>query len=157
MCMTFTLLTVYKVLLHATAMLSCQPAHLALSSSKLSSPASVAVTRLLSGCMNSSTAHVLYQQPTDCCRVCVDLCSLLAPGEGMLIGNFARAAFLVHSECTESRYINSRPFRVNAGPVSPSPAPPCIPPLHILLADSSPCHMSFLWGPPEITWGRGVS
>ena len=36
----------------------------------------------------------------------------------MLIGNFARAAFLVHSECTESRYINSRPFRVNAGPVS---------------------------------------
>ncbi|KAL0026080.1 hypothetical protein WJX79_007961 [Trebouxia sp. C0005] len=50
-------------------------------------------------------------------RVCVDLCSLLAPGEGMLIGNFARAAFLVHSECTESRYINSRPFRVNAGPV----------------------------------------
>lgn len=51
------------------------------------------------------------------CRVCVDLCSLLAPGEGMLVGNFARAAFLVHSECTESRYINSRPFRVNAGPV----------------------------------------
>ncbi|KAL3152277.1 hypothetical protein ABBQ32_001351 [Trebouxia sp. C0010 RCD-2024] len=50
-------------------------------------------------------------------RVCVDLCSLLAPGEGMLVGNFARAAFLVHSECTESRYINSRPFRVNAGPV----------------------------------------
>lgn len=50
-------------------------------------------------------------------RVCVDLCSILAPGEGMLVGNFARAAFLVHSECTESRYINSRPFRVNAGPV----------------------------------------
>ena len=41
----------------------------------------------------------------------------------MLVGNFARAAFLVHSECTESRYINSRPFRVNAGPVGV----PCIP------------------------------
>lgn len=26
--------------------------------------------------------------------------------------------FLVHSECSESAYINSRPFRVNAGPVS---------------------------------------
>ena len=45
------------------------------------------------------------------------MCSMLAPGEGMLVGSFARAGFLVHSECTESRYINSRPFRVNAGPV----------------------------------------
>eukprot|EP00891_Asterochloris_glomerata_P005587 jgi/Astpho2/5587/fgenesh1_pg.00079_%23_44_t len=50
-------------------------------------------------------------------RVCVDLCSMLMPGEGMLVGSFARAMFLVHSECAESRYINSRPFRVNAGPV----------------------------------------
>lgn len=39
-------------------------------------------------------------------------------GEGMLVGSFARALFLVHSECAESRYIASRPFRVNAGPVS---------------------------------------
>lgn len=31
-------------------------------------------------------------------RVCVDLCSLLRPGEGMLVGSFARALFLVHSE-----------------------------------------------------------
>ncbi|PRW34003.1 3-dehydroquinate synthase-like protein isoform X1 isoform A [Chlorella sorokiniana] len=50
-------------------------------------------------------------------RACVDLCSLLAMGEGMLVGSFARALFLVHSECAESRYIASRPFRVNAGPV----------------------------------------
>jgi hypothetical protein len=41
-------------------------------------------------------------------RACVDLCSLLAPGEGMLVGSFARALFLVHSECEESAYINSR-------------------------------------------------
>ena len=40
------------------------------------------------------------------------------PGEGLLVGSFARALFLVHSECAESAYINSRPFRVNAGPVS---------------------------------------
>lgn len=50
-------------------------------------------------------------------RVCVDLCSLLRPGEGLLVGSFARGLFLVHSECLESNYISSRPFRVNAGPV----------------------------------------
>ncbi|KAL4436765.1 hypothetical protein ABPG75_003904 [Micractinium tetrahymenae] len=50
-------------------------------------------------------------------RACVDLCSLLAPGEGLLVGSFARGLFLVHSECAESKYIASRPFRVNAGPV----------------------------------------
>ncbi|KAG1676128.1 hypothetical protein FOA52_004968 [Chlamydomonas sp. UWO 241] len=50
-------------------------------------------------------------------RVCVDLSSLMAPGEGMLVGNFASGLFLVQSECEESAYINSRPFRVNAGPV----------------------------------------
>lgn len=83
-------------------------------------------------------------------RVCVDLCSLLRPGEGLLVcsyilliypcflihfsvsinhitrvilvygyllsqvGSFARGLFLVHSECLESNYISSRPFRVNA-------------------------------------------
>ena len=47
----------------------------------------------------------------------MDLCSNMAPGEGMLVGSFARGLFLVHSECAESAYINSRPFRVNAGPV----------------------------------------
>ena len=50
-------------------------------------------------------------------RVCVDLASMLSPGEGMLVGSFARALFLVHSECEASDYINSRPFRVNAGAV----------------------------------------
>ncbi|KAL6552998.1 hypothetical protein OROGR_006840 [Orobanche gracilis] len=50
-------------------------------------------------------------------RVCVDLCSIMKPGEGLLVGSFARGLFLVHSECFESNYISSRPFRVNAGPV----------------------------------------
>nr|GMC62158.1 3-dehydroquinate synthase homolog [Ipomoea batatas] len=50
-------------------------------------------------------------------RVCVDLCSLMKSGEGLLVGSFARGLFLVHSECLESNYISSRPFRVNAGPV----------------------------------------
>ena len=48
------------------------------------------------------------------------MASLLVPGEGLLVGSFARALFLVHSECAESAYINSRPFRVNAGPVRAS-------------------------------------
>lgn len=30
------------------------------------------------------------------------------------VGSFARGLFLVHSECLESNYISSRPFRVNA-------------------------------------------
>ncbi|KAK9864602.1 hypothetical protein WJX84_006694 [Apatococcus fuscideae] len=34
-----------------------------------------------------------------------------------MVGSFARALFLVHSECAESQYIASRPFRINAGPV----------------------------------------
>uniref|UniRef100_A0A0D9Z2N7 3-dehydroquinate synthase n=1 Tax=Oryza glumipatula TaxID=40148 RepID=A0A0D9Z2N7_9ORYZ len=50
-------------------------------------------------------------------RVCVDLCSMMRPGEGLLIGSYARGMFLVHSECLETNYIASRPFRVNAGPV----------------------------------------
>ena len=29
---------------------------------------------------------------------------MLTPGEGMLVGSFARAMFLVHSECAASRY-----------------------------------------------------
>jgi 3-dehydroquinate synthase class II len=41
----------------------------------------------------------------------------MRPGEGLLVGSFARGLFLVHSECLESNYIESRPFRVNAGPV----------------------------------------
>ncbi len=50
-------------------------------------------------------------------RVCVDTCSLLEVGEGMLVGSQSSASFLVHSETLETRYVNSRPFRVNAGPV----------------------------------------
>src|SRR4051794_13968562 len=50
-------------------------------------------------------------------RVCVDLACLLQPGEGLLVGSFAHGLFLVHSECEESGYIASRPFRVNAGAV----------------------------------------
>jgi 3-dehydroquinate synthase II len=50
-------------------------------------------------------------------RVCVDTCSMLKIGEGMLIGSQSNGMFLVHSESLESEYVASRPFRVNAGPV----------------------------------------
>jgi 3-dehydroquinate synthase II len=50
-------------------------------------------------------------------RVCIDTCSVLNIGEGMLIGNQSSCLFLIHSETLESEYAASRPFRVNAGPV----------------------------------------
>jgi len=50
-------------------------------------------------------------------RVCVDTCSSMSLGEGMLIGNSNQALFLVHSESVENPFVNTRPFRVNAGPV----------------------------------------
>ncbi|MEN4030212.1 MAG: 3-dehydroquinate synthase II [Methanobacterium sp.] len=50
-------------------------------------------------------------------RVCIDTCSMMHVGEGMLIGSYSRGLFLVHSESLESEYVASRPFRVNAGPV----------------------------------------
>jgi 3-dehydroquinate synthase II len=50
-------------------------------------------------------------------RVCIDTCSSMALGEGMLIGNSSQALFLVHSESVENPFVNTRPFRVNAGPV----------------------------------------
>ncbi|MFV9691365.1 MAG: 3-dehydroquinate synthase II [Desulfobacteria bacterium] len=50
-------------------------------------------------------------------RVCVDTCTSMHMGEGMLIGNSSAAMFLVHSESIENPYVAPRPFRVNAGPV----------------------------------------
>lgn len=51
-------------------------------------------------------------------RVCIDTASELKKGEGILVGSLSRALFLIHSESIESPYVNPRPFRVNAGPVS---------------------------------------
>lgn len=50
-------------------------------------------------------------------RVCVDTCSSMKPGEGMLVGNSSSALFLVHAESVSNPYVSPRPFRVNAGPV----------------------------------------
>ena len=50
-------------------------------------------------------------------RVCIDTCSNMAVGQGMLVGNTSSAFFLVHSESLENPYVASRPFRVNASAV----------------------------------------
>jgi 3-dehydroquinate synthase II len=51
-------------------------------------------------------------------RVCVDTCDLMKPGEGILVGCQSSGLFLVQAEVNESPYIETRPFRVNAGPIS---------------------------------------
>ena len=48
-------------------------------------------------------------------RACIDTCTMMRPGQGMLIGNTGGGFFLVHAEVAENQYVESRPFRVNAG------------------------------------------
>ncbi|MBL7106907.1 MAG: 3-dehydroquinate synthase II [Phycisphaerae bacterium] len=50
-------------------------------------------------------------------RACIDTCTQMRLGEGMLVGNTANGFFLVHSETIDNPYVASRPFRVNAGAV----------------------------------------
>jgi 3-dehydroquinate synthase II len=48
-------------------------------------------------------------------RVCVDTCDLMHEGEGILVGSQSAGLFLVEAEVHENPYVQSRPFRVNAG------------------------------------------
>lgn len=50
-------------------------------------------------------------------RVCVDTCTAMQAGQGMLVGNSSSALFLIHAESIANPYVAPRPFRVNAGPV----------------------------------------
>jgi 3-dehydroquinate synthase II len=50
-------------------------------------------------------------------RVCIDTCTGMRTGQGMLVGNSSAGMFLVHAETVENPYVEPRPFRVNAGPV----------------------------------------
>ncbi|MBW2406212.1 MAG: 3-dehydroquinate synthase II [Deltaproteobacteria bacterium] len=50
-------------------------------------------------------------------RVCVDTCTSMGMGQGILVGNSSHALFLIHSESISNPYVSPRPFRVNAGPV----------------------------------------
>lgn len=51
-------------------------------------------------------------------RVCVDTCSLLKEGEGLLVGSTAAVMGLVQAEVEETGFVNARPFRINAGVVA---------------------------------------
>jgi 3-dehydroquinate synthase II len=50
-------------------------------------------------------------------RVCIDTCTNMQQGEGMLVGNTSDGMFLVHSESVDNPYVAQRPFRINAGGV----------------------------------------
>jgi 3-dehydroquinate synthase II len=66
-----------------------------------------------------STARVTSVKPIGMgARVCVDTTEILEPGEGLLTGSSSQALFLVEGEVHPNPHVNSRPFRVNAGPVS---------------------------------------
>lgn len=51
-------------------------------------------------------------------RACVDTCDIMVSGEGMLVGCSSSGLFLVQAEVQQNPYVEPRPFRVNAGPVS---------------------------------------
>ncbi|MEM1539815.1 MAG: 3-dehydroquinate synthase II [Candidatus Bathyarchaeia archaeon] len=51
-------------------------------------------------------------------RVCVDTCDLMKEGEGLLLGCQSACLFLVEAEVHQNPFVQPRPFRVNAGPVS---------------------------------------
>ncbi len=66
-----------------------------------------------------TTAKILSIKPIGTgARVCVDTVDLMVPGEGMLVGCQSAGFFLVEAEVNENPYVQSRPFRVNAGPAS---------------------------------------
>ncbi len=65
------------------------------------------------------TAKIVATKPISTgARVCVDTCELMKQGEGMLVGSQSAGLFLVEAEVNENPYVASRPFRVNAGPLS---------------------------------------
>jgi 3-dehydroquinate synthase II len=50
-------------------------------------------------------------------RVCIDTCTKMVAGEGMLVGSGSAGLFLIHGESLSNPYVEPRPFRVNAGAV----------------------------------------
>jgi len=67
-------------------------------------------------------------------RVCVDMCSILKDGEGLLVGNTSSSFMLVHAETLENPYVSPRPFRVNAGAVH----------AYVMMADGRTSYLSEL-------------
>ena len=71
-----------------------------------------------SGMVSLQEAEILEITPSGMGdRVCVDTCTSMVQGQGLLVGNSSGALFLVHAETVENPYVSPRPFRVNAGAV----------------------------------------
>lgn len=69
--------------------------------------------------LEMTVAKIVSTKPiSNGARVCVDTCELMTQGEGMLMGSQSAGLFLVEAEVHENPYVASRPFRVNAGPLS---------------------------------------
>jgi len=51
-------------------------------------------------------------------RACIDTCTIMLPGEGMLIGCSSQGMILIQAEVEKNQFVAPRPFRVNAGAVS---------------------------------------
>ncbi len=51
-------------------------------------------------------------------RVCIDTCDLMEVGEGILCGCQSNGLFLLEAEVHRNQFVETRPFRVNAGTVS---------------------------------------
>lgn len=73
-------------------------------------------------------------------RVCVDTCSIMGPGEGLLVGSQSSCLFLISSESVGSEYVACRPFRVNAGAVH----------AYVLTADGRTKYLSEVKGGDEL-------
>jgi len=77
-----------------------------------------AVTALSSPGVSLQPARIVTIEPAGIGdRSCIDTVGLFTPGEGLLIGDYAHAQFLVHSENITTEHCAARPFRVNAGAV----------------------------------------
>jgi 3-dehydroquinate synthase II len=73
-------------------------------------------------------------------RVCVDTVDMMVPGEGMLVGCQSAGFFLIEAEVNENPYVQSRPFRVNAGAASN----------YTLASAQSTCYLSELKAGDEV-------
>ena len=51
-------------------------------------------------------------------RSCIDTCSMMKEGQGMLVGSSSQGMILVQAEVAKNELAAPRPFRVNAGAVS---------------------------------------
>ena len=69
--------------------------------------------------LEMATAKIVATKPISTgARVCVDTCDIMKQGEGILVGSQSAGLFLVEAEVNENPYVASRPFRINAGPLS---------------------------------------